>query len=508
LVIAIAIGMASIVWGVCLYSLVSQIGQPFPGFLYDPDRIVNAFNTEDLTGWQAGLRPSDRIVAVNGQPWREISRIVRAAPIGTPLRYKVERGDQTLEIAVPTMEFPSEIVLRVVPPWLLCALLFLVIGVFVYVRTPAGRLNRYLLVYLLLWATAMATAWEWALSQNKWTAYLSPTWDALATVTGWIFFWSFPADRARKEFLARVPLIPAFVVLGIAATIYFPGLFFLAYHLDQPEWWNIYSLSISWGIILIFAMGCVPNKFFPVLQIALRKGTSPLVRQQALTLFLGIFLGLNGFLVLTWAPLTIHFPQTTHLQWVASLITSLYPLSIGYAVLRYQLFDIRVIIRKGLVYSLLTTALTAIFVILSLVMGYLFQALTGQQSILVALFPALFVAFLFQPARNRIQTLVDRTFFRREVEVRQTLTAFSRGLSTLRETDEVSRLVQQTVTETLGFESAELWVNDKLSSLPHLSAWLMQERKPLLLFPDDRSPRAQDLLSPSEIFDSDRASLG
>jgi len=50
LVIAIAIGMASIVWGVCLYSLVSQIGQPFPGFLYDPDRIVNAFNTEDLTG--------------------------------------------------------------------------------------------------------------------------------------------------------------------------------------------------------------------------------------------------------------------------------------------------------------------------------------------------------------------------------------------------------------------------------------------------------------------------
>ena len=255
-------------------------------------------------------------------------------------------------------------------------------------------------------------------------------------------------------------------------------------------------------------MGCVPNKFFPVLQIALRKGTSPLVRQQALTLFLGIFLGLNGFLVLTWAPLTIHFPQTTHLQWVASLITSLYPLSIGYAVLRYQLFDIRVIIRKGLVYSLLTTALTAIFVILSLVMGYLFQALTGQQSILVALFPALFVAFLFQPARNRIQTLVDRTFFRREVEVRQTLTAFSRGLSTLRETDEVSRLVQQTVTETLGFESAELWVNDKLSSLPHLSAWLMQERKPLLLFPDDRSPRAQDLLSLSEIFDSDRASLG
>ena len=76
-VMAGVILLATLVWGASLYSIASQIGRPFPGFFYDADRTVNAFNTEDLTGWQAGLHPNDRIVAVDGQPWRELTRIVR-----------------------------------------------------------------------------------------------------------------------------------------------------------------------------------------------------------------------------------------------------------------------------------------------------------------------------------------------------------------------------------------------------------------------------------------------
>ncbi|NIO72590.1 MAG: hypothetical protein GTN71_27115, partial [Anaerolineae bacterium] len=60
------------------------------------------------------------------------------------------------------------------------------------------------------------------------------------------------------------------------------------------------------------------------------------------------------------------FPPPANTQW-GGVISSLYPLSIGYAILRYQLFDIRVVVRKGLIYSLLTAALTAIFLLLSLV---------------------------------------------------------------------------------------------------------------------------------------------
>ena len=48
-------------------------------------------------------------MAVNGQHWREMRRVVQKAGVGTPLVYTVERGDQTLQIAVPTMEFTVDI---------------------------------------------------------------------------------------------------------------------------------------------------------------------------------------------------------------------------------------------------------------------------------------------------------------------------------------------------------------------------------------------------------------
>ena len=517
-VVAGVIIAAALVWSASLYSSASQIGRPFPGFFYTPDRIVSGFTPQDFTGWQAGLRPWDRIVAVNGQHWREMRRLVREAGIGGTLIYTVERGAERLQVAVPTMEFTFEILLRFIPGWLFFALLCLVIGIFVYVRNPTDRLNRYLLLYLLLWASVLGAGGEFFFSQQKWTAYLLQLWIAITTVAGWVFFWSFPADQARKEFLARWPLIPAFVALAIAATAYFPALFFLASRLDRPNWWHFYTLSATWGSFLIFGMGSLFNKNFPLLQIALKRGTSPLIRQQALVLLVGIGLGLGGWLLLIWAPVAIHFPPPANPQW-GGVIAALYPLSIGYAILRYQLFEIRVVVRKGLVYSLLTATLTAVFLLLSLVAGYLFQGLTGRQSLLVALFPALFVAALFQPARGRIQTFVDRAFFRREVEVRQTLTTFSRGLSTLREKGEVVRLVLNTVTETLGAEGAALWLLDDghyrptvssqkagetsevsetsevwlLPAEGELAAWLAQERRPLLLIPDDHSPQAEDL---------------
>ena len=517
-VVAGVIVLAALVWGVSLYSSASQIGGPFPGFFYTPDRIVSGFTPQDFTGWQAGLRPWDRIVAVNGQHWREMRPLVREAGIGGTLVYTVERGDQRLQIAVPTMEFTPDILLRFIPGHLFFALLCLVISIFVYVHNPAGQLNRYLLLYLLVWGGITGAVWECYLSQQKWTAYLLQPWVGITCVAGWIFFWSFPADRARKEFLARWPLIPAFVALAVVATIYFPALLFLASRLDRPELWRVYTLSVTWGSFLIFGGGSLFNKTFPLLQIIRRKGTSSLIRQQAVVLLVGIGVGLSGFIILTWAPIAVHFPPPANTQW-GGVIASLYPLSIGYAILRYQLFDIRVVVRKGLVYSLLTATLTAVFLLLSLLTGYLFQGLTGRQSFLVALLPALFVAVLFQPARGRIQTFVDRAFFRREVEVRQTLTAFSRGLSTLRERGEVVRLVLDTVTETLGAGGAALWLLDDGQYRPtvssqkvgetsevsetsevwllpaegELAAWLAQERCPLLLIPDDRSPQAEDL---------------
>jgi signal transduction histidine kinase len=448
--------VVALVWAVCLYSIASQVGGPFPGFFYSPDRLVSGFTPQEFAGWQAGLRPGDRIVAVNGHSPREIRRLVRETGISGVLAYTVERGGETMQVMVPTMPFTWDIVLRFVPAYIFCALLCVATGLFVYLHDPASRLNRGLLIYLSSYA-GFLLVWEYYLSQVKWTAYLMHIWVAEVCVAGWIFFWSFPADQERRAFLSRWPLVPLFVTLAVVASIFYPAFLAAASRLDQPEWWRAYTLSATWGSFVVFGGGTFVNKTLPQIRVLRRKDAPPLIRQQAWVLLIGISLSLIGFVPLFWAPFSLHIRPLANPQW-GGIIAAFYPLLIGYAVLRYGLFDFRVVVRKGLAYSLLTAALTAIFLFLSLVIGYLFQALTGQQTILAALLPALFVAFLFQPVRGQVQILVDRIFFRREYEVRQTLTAFGQGLNTLRERSEVTRLVLDTVRDTLGAENAKLWL--------------------------------------------------
>jgi signal transduction histidine kinase len=248
-------------------------------------------------------------------------------------------------------------------------------------------------------------------------------------------------------------------------------------------------------------------KSLPLFQVALRRGTTPRLRGQAAALLTGLALGLGSFTVFIWAPSTIGTMPPANTQW-GSLLAMLYPLSFAYAVLRYQLFDIRVVVRKGLIYSLLTATLTAVFLLLSVLSAYLFQWFTGRQSLLAAVVPALVVAILFQPARSYIQARVHRLFFRREVEVRRTLTDFSRGLATLHERREIVRLVDDTAARTLGAKQATLWILDggayhpaetevdMVKGLPAegaLAAWLAQAQRPLLAVPGDRSAAVQQL---------------
>ena len=499
--------VAALVWAASILSITSQLGSPFPGFFYTPDRIVSSFSRESFTGWQAGLRPWDRIVAVNGRPAGDLPRLVSEAKVGSTLVYTVARAGQQAQVQVPTMLFTADLLAPYMAGWLLFAILCMAVGGYAFSRNPPGRLNRYLLLYLLLWASAMGAVWEYFLSQIKWTAWLIHPWIGIICVAGWVFFWSFPADQARRRFLRSWPLVPAFVVLAAAATLVFSALLLAASLTDELAWWNLYTASISWVSFIVFGGGSVVNKTLPLVLISARRGAIPAVRWQAAVLLTGIGVGLSGLLVLTWAPVAVHWTPPVDPQW-GGVVACAYPLAIGYAVMRYQLLNIRFVLRKGMVYSMLTAALTGVFLVLSILAGYVVQESTGRQSLMAALVPALVVAALFQPLRSRIQTLVDRAFFRGEYESRQTLLAFSRSLSTLRERGEVARLVESTVMEAFGAAAAEVWLLDQprgeyraadplhanaLSAGSELARLLTRQAKPYLPGADDPPAQLADL---------------
>jgi hypothetical protein len=136
----------------------------------------------------------------------------------------------------------------------------------------------------------------------------------------------------------------------------------------------------------------------------------------------------------------------------------LIPVSIGFAVLRSRLFDIDVLINRALVYGSLTATLVALYFGGIVVLQRLFVVLTGERSTLAVVASTLVIAALFNPLRRRIQSFIDRRFYRRKYDARKTLEAFS---ATLRDETDLQALNDHlvgVVRETMQPSHVSLWL--------------------------------------------------
>jgi hypothetical protein len=109
----------------------------------------------------------------------------------------------------------------------------------------------------------------------------------------------------------------------------------------------------------------------------------------------------------------------------------LIPLSIGVAIVHDRLWDIDIVIRRTLVYGILTASLALVYYGCVAVAQAVFHALTGQvdQPQLAIVASTLVIAALFNPLRQRIKSFIDKRFYRRKYDARKTLEAFSATLS-------------------------------------------------------------------------------
>jgi hypothetical protein len=134
------------------------------------------------------------------------------------------------------------------------------------------------------------------------------------------------------------------------------------------------------------------------------------------------------------------------------------PIAIGIAILRYRLYDIDLLINRTLVYGSLTAMLVVLYFGGIVVLQRLFVLLTGEQSTLAVVASTLLIAALFTPLRRRIQSFIDRRFYRRKYDARKTLEAFSVKLRDETNLDALSEDLVGVVRETMQPAHVALWL--------------------------------------------------
>jgi hypothetical protein len=142
---------------------------------------------------------------------------------------------------------------------------------------------------------------------------------------------------------------------------------------------------------------------------------------------------------------------------VAILTFVLIPIAIGIAIFRHRLYDIDVIINRTLVYFGLTATLSAAYIIVVTTLQGVLRPVAGQSQLAVA-GSTLVVAAIFRPARDRIQTLVDRRFYRSKFDAESTLANFSARLRDEVDLETLTADLLAVVDRTMKPATSSLWL--------------------------------------------------
>ena len=136
------------------------------------------------------------------------------------------------------------------------------------------------------------------------------------------------------------------------------------------------------------------------------------------------------------------------------------PIAVGFAVLKYRLYDIDIIINRTLVYVSLTLMLALVYFGGVTATQAIFRTLTGQeqQPQLAIVVSTLVIAGLFNPLRRRIQSFIDRRFYRKKYDARKTLEGFSARLRDETNLGALSDELVGVVRETMQPVHASLWL--------------------------------------------------
>ncbi|HEU5410557.1 MAG TPA: ATP-binding protein [Candidatus Acidoferrales bacterium] len=414
--------IAAVVFGLLNFRQRNQFALPDDGVTWlDTSSGVQAWRVQPASpAAKAGVKPGDIVLEINGDHISrapQVSQELWHAGIWSRVRYELNRGGVTFEAQVVTTPFRQPNVI-----WNcfgVLAVLYLLIGLFIFAKRWTASRAVHFYVFCLVSFIYYAFHYSGKLNSFDWTIYWSNVVALLLQAALLVHFaLVFPNRRIRnlRFWIGLTYAVPSALLLlhisvATAALDLMPSISSRVF-LDQLE----FGYSGLYFLIAAF-----------VFLFSYRHASSGLLRQQLKWVTFGTFAGTVPFFCLYVLPFIAgKLPNGWMVASVFSL--ALIPLCFGYAIIRYRLMDVDVIFKRGIVYTLATASVIAVYFAIVATVGLLFHSTSSAGSVgtVVAIIVA---AFLFQPLRDWMQSRLDHFFYRDRLNYRRTLIEFGRTLT-------------------------------------------------------------------------------
>jgi sigma-B regulation protein RsbU (phosphoserine phosphatase) len=436
----------------CLVTAVTWINKPFAGILlYDFPYVSSVGNTE-WPGYKAGLKFLDRIISADGQSiWngRDLVRVIKDKEPGAPVDYVVEMKGQVQKVTIPVAKFSLKDLFLAFSTLYLCGIAIYVLGVTVYVLKPNTTTSWVFLGLCFCLGSYVVTAFEtitfyYLVHFHYLVMSLFPP---LFVHLGLIF-------PERKRLLTRFPRIiyliylPA-VVLAAAYQIYL-FTFEKALASDLFSWVPSYQNIAT--INRYYTLFCVAGLVVLVFHTMWKAG-SGLSRRRAGIILFGLTTAFLPTAIIMLMVITIKI----NIPWnFLPFFVIFFPAAIAYSIVKHNLFDADVIIKRTVGYFIITAIVVGAYGLLSITFNYFMGQYQIAQSKAFPLLFTLGIILIFNPLRNRVQAVVDRVFFRKEYDYGGIVDKVGGAMTTLLELPQILNRLVQTFMEDMFIDTSSV----------------------------------------------------
>jgi len=501
-------GIAVLVFVFSIYYGLRWLSQPFPGGFFEHTMVLNNSDTtvegEQWELYRQGFSLGDQLVAVNGERITnaaDLDRALASLQTGQTVTLQFndpEQGIITTDVTLTGFPAEDRFGYFILPIFIGAVFILVGLWIFGFRRTePAGRAFSVLASSL---GIAISTLFN------------------LYTTHQFTHLWTFAVAMAGGALIDLALVFPqeARVVIGrpylrytgfFAAVLLAVNAFGTLFNFERPT-----DYIGAWQFIYVFT-GLSALFYFAMLGYRGFRSPSPVVKSQARTILTGSLFAFGPialWLLLTPLGIAAFNPYLL-------LFLIVFPIANGFVILRYRLVRTDYWLRQGIVYSILTGLVIAVYGLMVSGLGLLFaEAMPSDNPFLIGAL-VFFVAVFLDPLRTRLQTFVDGTFFRGSRAYEERLRTFSHDLTSALELESIGSALRQQIASSLIPDRLHIYtydsLNDQYSALPDAdrrptSDIRFTSNSPLVrYFQQEKIPLYLDSINPPASFKSDEARL-